>query len=281
MKKENDEEILASESEKQSDNKEADKNDAIENAISEVDILAIKEARIRKDDEGEEEEKKKELPDTPFWRFVKKLDYFWEYYKWFVIIPTLIIVAGGLTVASCVRDARPRYLELAIMNEESRVEMIYSIENDFIKDTGRDYTPKELKIGYAMQYPDMNNFDGALSDVTFASMQKFNTMVTTGNVDVAITNTWVADAYTEQRTTTDLREMFDDEYLKAHEEDIYYSKDEAGEVIPVGFYIRSKIFTDSYDPEYPPVVISFNSAPHSEEKAVFMKWLEEYKKDDL
>ncbi|MBO7374335.1 MAG: hypothetical protein J6X45_07580 [Lachnospiraceae bacterium] len=252
-----------------------------EDELNEEDILAIKEARIRKDNEEEVEEEKKEHPDTPFWRFMKKLDFFWEYYKWFIIIPTLIIVAGGLTVASCVKDSRPRYLELAIMNEESRVEMISAIENDFIADTSRAYTAKDLRIEYAMQYPDMETFEGAIGDVTFASMQKFNTMVLTGNVDIAITNTWVADAYTEQRTTTDLREMFDEEYLKEHEDDIYYSKDEAGEVIPVGFYIRSKIFTDSYDEKYPPVVISFNSAPHPEEKAIFMKWLAEYKKDDV
>lgn len=281
MKNDNDEETMAPESKKQSSDTENDKPDAIENEISEEEILAIKEARIRRDDEEEAEEEKKEHPDTPFWRFMKKLDYFWEYYKWFVIIPTLIIVAGGLTVASCVRDSRPRYLELAIMNEESRLEMISAIENDFITDTARTYTAKDLRIEYAMQYPDMKSFDGAIGDVTFASMQKFNTMVITGNVDVAITNTWVADAYTEQRTTTDLREMFDEEYLKQHEDDIYYSKDEAGETIPVGFYIRSRIFTDSYDENYPPVVISFNSAPHSEEKSVFMRWLAEYKKDDV
>ena len=75
-----------------------------EDELNEEDILAIKEARIRKDNEEEVEEEKKEHPDTPFWRFMKKLDFFWEYYKWFVIIPTLIIVAGGLTVASCVKD---------------------------------------------------------------------------------------------------------------------------------------------------------------------------------
>ncbi len=93
MKNDNDEETMAPESKTQSSDTENDKPDAIENEISEEEILAIKEARIRRDDEEEAEEEKKEHPDTPFWRFMKKLDYFWEYYKWFVIIPTLIILS--------------------------------------------------------------------------------------------------------------------------------------------------------------------------------------------
>ncbi|MBO4346304.1 MAG: hypothetical protein J5840_01550, partial [Lachnospiraceae bacterium] len=57
-------------------------------APDEEEILEIKEARIKDFDKKEEVElKSRDWPDTPWFNFLRKLEFFWEYYKWFVIIP--------------------------------------------------------------------------------------------------------------------------------------------------------------------------------------------------
>lgn len=237
-------------------------------------LLELKEERIRKEGE-EEEEVKKEVPDTPFRRFLKKIEFFWDYYKWLVIIPVAIIIITVITIVSYIEENRPRQLEVVMMNEIARAEMVEAVENDYRAATNAMYEAKDIRIEYGMQYPDLEHFDGVLTDTISASMQKFNAMVIAKRVDVFVTNTWVLDAYALQNSATDLRTILDEDFLAAHEEDIYYAKNEDGEDIPVGIFLKSPIFTESYEEDMPPLIATVNTAPHNEERIKFIKWVAE------
>ena len=104
-------------------------------------------------------------------------------------------------------------------------------------------------------------------------MQKFNASVIAGRVDIALTESWVVNDYSVTNATLDLREIFDEDFLKDHEDKVYYARDASGEKIPVAFYIDAKIVKDAYPDDAEPLVVSFDSAKHKEEARRFMEWL--------
>lgn len=245
--------------------------DAEQNEID--DLLKAKEERFYgKDREEEVEEEEKEL--TSFGKFKKKIGFFVDYYKWFVIIPAIIIVIAVIMITSYLNESRERALELSIMNAAYDIpDVIYYIENDYIGYTGNAIDAKDIRMEINLQYPDAEKVGSDLTQDEVTSMQKFNAMVIAGRVDIAMTNTWVIDAYSITDSTLDLRELFDEDFLKEHEEEIYYAKDSTGEEIPVAFYIKADVIKNAYEDEELPLVVSFDSSAHREETKRFMEWI--------
>ncbi len=238
----------------------AEKNDFDE-------LIKAKEERVYGKDR--EEEPEEEIgPMT----FRKKLEFFWEYYKWFVIIPSIIIVIVVVMIVSYLDESRERALELSIMNAVNLPELMYVVEHDYTAYTGGEVSAKDIRIESDLQYPNTETGE-IFGDKYVISMQKFNSMVLASRVDVAVTNTWVANAYSVTDAILDLREIFDEEFLNEHSDIIYYSRDSKGEEIPVGFYVGSELFMEAYEEDTPPIVISFDSSKHPEEAVRFMEWI--------
>jgi|GEM_PF-2398301 len=236
-------------------------------------LLLAKEERVFGKEE-EEEEIEDEKPDTAIQKAKKKVGFFFDYYKWFVIIPAIIIVIAVVLITSYLSESRERALELSIVNAKYDIpELIYAVENDYTKYTGEDITGKDIRIEIDIQYPDTASGDGNFSQSEIVSMQKFNASVIAGRVDVALSENWVINDYSITDATLDLREIFDEEFLKEHEDVLYYAVNSEGEKIPVAFYIDAQIVKDSYEDEAKPLVVSFDTAKHKKEAALFMEWL--------
>lgn len=248
-----------------------EKADEYEGLTDSEKLLLAKEERFL--DKEEEEEPEEEEDDSAWGRFKRKIGFFFDYYKWFVIIPAIIIVITIVMITSYLSESRERALELCVLNAEYEIpELIYAVEHDFIDYTGENITGKDIRIVYDLKYPDTSTGE-VFSQSENISMQKFNASVIAGRVDIALTDTWVINDYSVTNATLDLREIFDEEFLKEHEDKVYYARDESGEKIPVAFYVNAKAVKDVYPDGSEPLAVSFDSSKHKEEAKRFMEWL--------
>ena len=251
---------------------EEQKTDEYEGLTDAEKLLLAKEERFL--DKEEEEEEPEEEEETTLGNVKKSIGFFIDYYKWFVIIPAIIIVITIIMITSYLSESRERALELSIVNAKFEIpDLMYAVENDFIDYTGENITGKDIRIVYDLQYTDTSGGDQVFSQSENVSMQKFNASVIAGRVDIALTESWVVNDYSVTNATLDLREIFDEDFLKDHEDKVYYARDSSGEKIPVAFYIDAKIVKDAYPDDAEPLVVSFDSAKHKEEARRFMEWL--------
>ena len=251
---------------------EEQKADEYEGLTDAEKLLLAKEERFL--DKEEEEEEPEEEDDSALVKVKKSIGFFRDYYKWFVIIPAIIIVITIIMITSYLSESRERALELSIVNAKFEIpDLMYAVENDFIDYTGENITGDDIRIVYDLQYPDTSSGSEAFSTSENISMQKFNASVIAGRVDIALTESWVVNDYSVTNATLDLRELFDEEFLKDHEDKVYYARDASGEKIPVAFYIDAKIVKDAYPDDAKPLAVSFDSAKHKEEARRFMEWL--------
>lgn len=249
-----------------------EKTDEFEGLTDAEKLLLAKEERFL--DHEDEEEVEEEEDDSAWGNFKKKIGFFVDYYKWFVIIPTIIIIITIIMITSYLSESRERALELSIVNAKYEIpDLMYAVEHDFIDYTGEDITGNDIRIVYDLQYPDTSSGQEAFSQAENISMQKFNASVIAGRVDIALTESWVVNDYSVTNATLDLREIFDEDFLKDHEDRVYYARDASGEKIPVAFYIDAKVVKDAYPDDAKPLVVSFDTSEHKEEAARFMRWL--------
>ncbi len=249
-----------------------EKTDEFEGLTDAEKLLLAKEERFL--DHEDEEEVEEEEDDSAWGNFKKKIGFFVDYYKWFVIIPAIIIVIAIVMITSYISESRERALELSIVNAKYEIpDLMYAVEHDFIDYTGENITGNDIRIVYDLQYPDTSTGQESFTQAENVSMQKFNASVVTGRVDAALTEFWVVNDYSVTDATLDLRELFDEDFLKDHEDRVYYARDSSGEKIPVAFYIDAKVVKDAYPDDAKPLVVSFDTSEHKEEAARFMRWL--------
>ena len=260
---------------KEQDEKEGipkEETDEFEGLTDAEKLLLAKEERFL--DKEEEEEAEEEEDDSAWGTFKKKIGFFVDYYKWFVIIPAIIIVITIVMITSYLSESRERALELSIVNAKYEIpDLMYAVENDFIEYTGENITGKDIRIVYDLQYPDTSGGETTFSQSENISMQKFNASVIAGRVDIALTESWVVNDYSLTNATLDLREIFDEDFLKDHEDKVYYARDASEEKIPVAFYVDAKVVKDAYPDDAEPLAVSFDSSKHKEEARRFMEWL--------
>ncbi len=239
--------------------------------LTEEEILRIKEARIKRDEEPVDEEIVKE--DTKFRRVLKSLGYFWDYYKWLVIIPTIIIIIIVTFINTYKRENRDFALRIAIVNESSVFDTLEAIDEQYPEYRNLDITEHPLKIEYDLEYPKVRTTVGSVSQAQVTSMQKFNAMVVGGKVDVVITNTWLLDDYSVNRNITNLNDVFDEEFLEANEDRIYwYISSEDGR-IPIGFCVDDNDILTEFANAEPAVIAILDNSERKDEATEFVKWM--------
>ena len=237
-------------------------------------LLLAKEERFYGKEEEEEEVIEDDTPDTPIEKAKKKAGFFFDYYKWYAIIPAIILVIATVLITSYLSEKRERALELSVINARYDIpNLIHAVENDYTRYTGENISGKDIRIEFDLQYPNTAEGDGNFSQMEIVSMQKFNASVIAGRVDIALTNTWVIDDFSITDSTLDLREIFDEEFIKEHDDVVYYATNSEGEKIPVAFYIDAQAVKDSYEDDATALAVSFDTAKHKKEAKHFMEWL--------
>ena len=164
----------------------------------------------------------------------RSLAYFWDYYKWYVIIPVVSIAIIISLIVTFVEENKKKYLSVAMVNVTKECDDLFKEYENSIGES----------ITLVYDYRHLKNSDDLYSynDDINASVQKLQANITSGRVDVICTNSRAIEEYSVNSCFIDLRTILDQEYLNQYEDLIYYYND-----IPVGIDVsESEIMMSAY-----------------------------------
>lgn len=236
----------------------------------------------------------------------KKIEHFWEYYKWYAIVPFAIVAIVVSMLSTYIMESRPIALGIVMMNTSDVASAVKEFEINYAMER-----ELELPVRVNIDFVHPNNMKQAAleTDDTIASIQKYQTMMRNGYVDVTFTTDWVVKEYMQIPLYEDLRTYFDEDFLKEYEEYIYYiikeeveaeanrkayeedtgtlaetseevNWEEIGEKIPVAFYVEDCEALGEFYLDAKPVMAFTKNGERTEESIAFAKWvLEGMKKE--
>lgn len=179
----------------------------------------------------------------------RSLAYFWDYYKWYVIVPVVCVIILVSIITTLVNENKAKYLSVGLVNVTTECDDLFKEYETMVSE----------KITLVYDYRHLKGNDNFYSydDDINASIQKLQANITTGRVDVICTNTRAIDEYSENNCFIDLRNVLDQEFLTYYEDYIYYYNN-----IPIGINVsESEILSSAYidaDEEHYLVVSSFS-----------------------
>ncbi|MBP5491289.1 MAG: hypothetical protein J6Y08_00410 [Clostridiales bacterium] len=187
--------------------------------------------------------------------------HFWTYYKWWAIIPIIVIVLAVYSITTYLKETKKAYLNIAMVNAyEDGMDLF----NDYAASIG-----KEIVVDTTYRHP-TNDDPVTMTQAQAASVQKLAASMRSGLTDVVITNSRALKEYT-YTCFIDLRDVLTEEQMaKLKAQDLlYYLPDDDGNEIPVGIYISDMEFFAPAYPDFPEkhyLVLSGYSDRKKEEK---------------
>ena len=137
-----------------------------------------------------------------FKKIWKKTEHFWEYYKWYAIIPFAIVAIVVSMVSSYFMESRPISLGIVMMNTSDVASAVNEIEVTYAMERELELP---VKVNIDFVHPKDMKQAALETDDTIASIQKYQTMVRNGYVDVTFTTDWVVKEYMQIPLYEDLR----------------------------------------------------------------------------
>lgn len=172
-----------------------------------------------------------------------KLAYFWDYYKWHVII-SVIVIGCIISFASQLLRSKDYVMTAVMLNASQVAEDETVLENDFMEYAGIDSGKEAVLFDTSIQTQSSSDL---LGDVTYTSNEKLMVYIAANQVDAMITDTASYQKYAYGSYMIDLTELLTDEELSAYEGDIYYA--DRAEVQRIEK--ASDDLDDTYEPTYP------------------------------
>lgn len=162
----------------------------------------------------------------------KKLQYIWDYYKWYFIIPIIVLFFAFSIISSFIENNKPKDISIAFVNaNENLVEQIEDI-----------FDGKDILI-----YDDFfQSQTQSLDTDSVANIQKFSALLTNGGFDVAFSPDYSVEMFEKNNAYVNLEEFLPDELYKSVSKDLFFCENSEGENIPVGIVIeQNQILTVS------------------------------------
>lgn len=148
------------------------------------------------------------------------LPWFWAYYKWWVIVPALIIAVIISFVVSIAKSRKDYYLNIALVNAQvADVERFDNLITDYENMIG-----SEIEINYddafrhALKTDDEYFYDDSVS----AQDQRLIGMLVNGQLDLSVMNTRCIDDLYAGNHISNLEEILPDDVFENLEGKIYY-----------------------------------------------------------
>lgn len=204
--------------------------------------------------------------------FRKKAEYFWEYHKWKVIIPIVVLIVAISFISSYLEETAERALAVAIVNARDSEAAEKLIKEEYANAQGIDVQKTPIRIESGLVYPKVMDEVAATDTVTVASIQKYTAMLTSGTIDISISPTWVVEEYGKADAYCSLNALLSEEVYHNIEEKLFWCKDSTGTEIPVGIYVDDKaVLGEFYDDGVPILTVSAYSG-RLEEAVAFIEW---------
>ncbi len=140
--------------------------------------------------------------------FKKSVIHIWTYYKWWIIIPVIIIAIIASFVNSYLKATKKAYLTIACVN--ARYES-HTVFDEYAESIGQEFS-----VDCTYHYPTNEDSLNVSQDMT-NSMQKLVSLLTSDVVDVVITNSRSIKDFGKEGVR-DLREVLSEEQVKELED---------------------------------------------------------------
>lgn len=144
----------------------------------------------------------------------QKLAYFWDYYKWHVIIAAIVLATAISFIYQAVtRKSVALYALLLNAAEYSFMEDNSGNTSAFAEYAGIDESKYDIMYDTSVQF-------GAVDD--YASAQKLMVYIAAAELDVIVSDPDSLTRYAYQENFYDLRKLLTDEQLSAYQDSFYY-----------------------------------------------------------
>lgn len=111
----------------------------------------------------------------------KKIEYVWDYYKWYIIVGLAVMVFGTIFVRDYKDNLRPTYITVEMLNSYFAYDTTNTVSDDFINQYNIDTNEYKLYINTGMNLAEQG-FDTTM----LANQQKLVSMYTAQDLDVVI-----------------------------------------------------------------------------------------------
>ena len=204
--------------------------------------------------------------------FRQKLEHFWEYEKWKIIIPLVLLVVVNSFVHTYTDEQKALTLDIALVNAVMETDEDITFDDCFAQECNIDVSDAPIKVETGMIHPKDLDSQVFNDEVAVASIQKYSALLTSGKVDVTVSNAWAIEEYAKSNAFEDLRELLPAETYEEIEDKLYYHINEDGKKIPVGIVVDEIDSINQLYSEEPIVTISKYSK-RKEQSIMFVKWL--------
>lgn len=113
--------------------------------------------------------------------FNQKVEYIWDYYKWFFIIGIAVIIFGSVFIRDYMDNLKPTYIEVEILNSYFVVDATNTVKSDFIDQFGINEDEYKVYIDTGITLS-----EEAFDTVMLANQQKIISMYSAQELDVVI-----------------------------------------------------------------------------------------------
>lgn len=240
-----------------------------------IELEGQEESKAKNNIEEIEEEEKSKFQMFCEKPAIKKVIYFWDYYKWFVIIPAVVLVIAFAFLNEYIQENKPRLLDVAIVNS-------YDLSTPYIE-IGQNYSiyrgyadgEMPVKISANITYPKEMNEEQAQDTALVSSIQKLQAMFLSGNINVMIATDYAVRDFAGAGDFLVLTDYLDDEFIEKNKERLFYAEVDDSEEKPIGFYLENNNYLGQFtDDEIPVIAIcNFSEEEKINESIEFLKWM--------
>lgn len=203
----------------------------------------------------------------------QRLGYFWDYHKWKIIIPLLVLIFLVTFITDTIEEKKPAALLVAVVNASDISDMMMAITQEYPQDRGIDTKKTPVRMEADFLHPQVMGEAATMDNRTIASIQKYNAMVINAYIDITISPTWAVDEYQKANVYEDLQQLLPEEFLKEHEDLLYYAKNADGNNVVTGIRLdETELFGNLYKDSIPIMTICTYSK-RQDEAIQFMKWI--------
>lgn len=239
--------------------------------------LVKEDEEFKKELEAEQLEanKKKRKVNPKVANVNKKVDFFWTYDKWCVIIPFIVIVIAVSLITGFIEDHKDASIYVAFTNSSEILDAEDAIRKEYAKLRNINKKKNPINITDNMYYPLDVEDSGYADSSILAGIQKYSALITNQRADVTFSNTWVFEAYELNDCYMDLRVAFGEEFVKENEDKIFYAENKEGEMVPIAIDVVNWSKLGRFYEMADPYVAIDSKTTNLEESVELIKWIME------
>lgn len=177
--------------------------------------------------------------------FKQKLQYFLDYYKWYVIGITVAVCCAASLIYHYVTYKETAFLAAILNSGELKSSEDYAAA--FMEYAGLD--PADCKVSFDASFSvtfDLSSPE-ARDEVYYTSREKLNLLMTVGELDIILSNDELFSHFANSGIFCDLRPYLSQEQIKAYEPYFYYVDKPLVEQIS----LAERNMDDTFHPEIP------------------------------